>query len=450
VSGGGEGDPFDVAVLGAGASGLSAASRLSAHGLRVVVIEARDRVGGRVHTLHDPLFPLPVELGAEFIHSRTSETFRILQSAGTAAYLVDGDHWQHKRGKLRKLDDFWGRVGTVLDRLESLGKEDVSFAEFLDRCCRDRKFAAARELALSFIEGFDASHADRISAQSVRQAEAGSDETEGSESFRILGGYGKVVEHLRQTPAPQKLTLHLRTIVTRVRWKRGSIELDAMTPQGQPRATIRARRCIVTLPVGVLRAGSVKFEPDLPDKWQALAKIEVGPVVKAILKFREPFWETQPFPAAPPKARLTQLCFLHGQRELGFPTWWTYFPVRAAVLTAWAGGPAAERLSHRPRHEILAAALDSLAALTGLRRAHLDELLDAAHVADWQSDPFARGAYSYLAVGGIDAPKRLGQSVGDTLFFAGEATATEGLGGTVDAALTPGRRAAEEVLEAIG
>jgi len=141
------------------------------------------------------------------------------------------------------------------------------------------------------------------------------------------------------------------------------------------------------------------------------------------------------------------MAFMHS-RDLAVPTWWTYFPVRAGVLTGWAGGPAGERLSHRPQAEILATALEALATITGVKRAKLEGLLQAAHVADWQSDPFARGAYSYIAVGQMDAPRRLGEPVEDTLFFAGEATATQGLGGTVDAAILTGRSAADQILSA--
>src|SRR5438046_2551599 len=108
--------PFDVAIIGAGAAGLSAAQRLSAAGQSVIVLEARDRAGGRIHTLRDPLFPLPVELGAEFIHGRDSQTFRLLRSMNAAAYLADGEHWHFQHGRLTKLADFWGQLDKILSR----------------------------------------------------------------------------------------------------------------------------------------------------------------------------------------------------------------------------------------------------------------------------------------------------------------------------------------------
>jgi monoamine oxidase len=174
----------------------------------------------------------------------------------------------------------------------------------------------------------------------------------------------------------------------------------------------------------------------------------MGQVVKIIARFREPFWETRQLPSAPRGQRLTQLSFMHALGT-AFPTWWSYWPVRGDVLTAWAGGPAAANLALRPQRQILDAALQSLARITGFTAARLRRMLLTAHVADWQSDPFARGAYSYLTPGAIHAPAALATPIERTLFFAGEATASQGLGGTVDAALTSGQRAARQVLASL-
>src|SRR5262249_3265313 len=152
---------------------------------------------------------------------------------------------------------------------------------------------------------------------------------------------------------------------------------------------------------------------------------------------RKPFWEEQGF---------EDVGFLHAPGEV-FPTWWTTIPMRTSILTAWAGGSAAERLAGLGEHELLSRALACLARAFATDRARLDSLLDAWRVADWHADPFSRGAYSYVAAGGMDAPRRLAEPVEETLYFAGEATA-EHLAGTVAGALASGSRAAEEVLRA--
>src|SRR5438067_6076886 len=120
----------DVAVVGAGAAGLAAAQRLSAAGRSVVLLEARDRIGGRIHTLADPLFPLPVELGAEFIHGRETPTWEIIRATNRAAYLADGEQRHFEQGRLKKVGDFWGEIDKVFARLKKLDGNDMSFAEF--------------------------------------------------------------------------------------------------------------------------------------------------------------------------------------------------------------------------------------------------------------------------------------------------------------------------------
>ncbi len=97
----------DVAIIGAGAAGLAAAQRLTNAGRSVVLIDARDRIGGRIHTIRDEKFPLPVELGAEFIHGRDVETWDILRRMNASAYFADGHHRHFRGGRLRPLDNFW-------------------------------------------------------------------------------------------------------------------------------------------------------------------------------------------------------------------------------------------------------------------------------------------------------------------------------------------------------
>ena len=438
----------DVAIVGAGAAGLAAAQRLSAAGRNVIVLEARERLGGRIHTLADPIFPLPVELGAEFIHGRDTPTWEILRAANRAACLADGEQRHFSNGSLNKIEDFWGEIAKVFSRLARLNGADMSFVEFTEKFCNEPELRRAKQLAMSFVEGFDAARAHQISAQSIAHAEeeAGGG-PEGSESYRPIHGYSTIIESLTATAQPDKVSHHLQTIVRSITWKRGEVVIESQSADGSPRPTIDCRAAIITLPVSLLKARAVHFSPDLPDKFAAAEQIEMGAVVKVILRFREAFWEKESIPTAGEK--LPQMTFMRS-RESRIPTWWSYFPVRASVLTGWAGGPAGERLSHRPQAEILATALDALSKMTGLARGKLEGLLQAAHVADWQSDPFARGAYSYIAVGGMDAPRRLAEPVENTLFFAGEATATEGLGGTVDAAILTGRRAADEILAAGG
>jgi len=123
-------------------------------------------------------------------------------------------------------------------------------------------------------------------------------------------------------------------------------------------------------------------------------------------------------------------------------------PLHAPLLIAWAGGPKADALAGRDEASLVACALDDLRALFGNDPDPRAEL-EAAYTHDWQTDPYAYGAYSYVATGGGDARAALAAPVGDVLFFAGEATSPASEAGTVAGALQTGERAALEALAAL-
>jgi monoamine oxidase len=202
---------------------------------------------------------------------------------------------------------------------------------------------------------------------------------------------------------------------------------------------------VVALPIGVLQApptdpAAIRFTPPLTEKEDALRGLEMGHVVKIVFAFQERFWERR-FP--------NELGFLTTDDE-PFRAWWTGDPVVAPVLVAWAGGPAADALAGLTIAARTDRALSSLARLVREPRAVVDRELVASDTHDWAADPFARGAYSYVRVGGMQAQARLASPVESTLFFAGEATELAGHQATVHGALFTGQRAADEVLRSLG
>ena len=239
----------------------------------------------------------------------------------------------------------------------------------------------------------------------------------------------------------RRIHLRLQRIVHTIRWQRGAAEVEGFH-LGQPfQAT--APCAIVALPLGVLQLppgtpGAVRFEPALDDKETPLSRLAAGSVLKVVLRFPSAFWELLD------GGRYRDASFFHASGT-SFPTVWTALPLRAPLLTVWAGGPRAERLSAAPLETVVGEAMASVASLFG-GRVDVESLVEAAYVHDWQADPFARGAYSYELVGGEQARRMLAAPVEDTLFFAGEATDTEGEAGTVTGALQSGVRAAREVL----
>ncbi|HEX3111188.1 MAG TPA: NAD(P)/FAD-dependent oxidoreductase [Thermoanaerobaculia bacterium] len=417
---------FDVVIIGAGAAGLAAARDLSGAGKRVCIVEARERIGGRINTRRVDGVAMPIELGAEFIHGEAEATFAAVNAAPLIALQLPDTHSWSRHGKWSKRDDFWTRIARVRAKIPDR-KRDVSFDEFL-RSRRDVD-PRLRELAYNFVEGYHAAHADRISAAALR---ASDEETEAPAQFRIVNGYDRVVQWLLAGVAPDRSELRLNTMVKRVEWRAGDVVVETT------RDTIRARAAVITIPIGVWKAphdsdGSIVFDPPLREKERAIEKLELGHVVKIVFRFREPFWEPT-------------VNFLHA-KDRYVPTWWTYAPVRAPILIGWAGGHAADALLAESEDARVSRAIDSMAAAFDTKRRKIESLLVATYMHDWQADPFSRCAYSYAGVGGAEAHKALGKPIARTLFFAGEATSGDETG-TVAGAIESGHRAAREHLRA--
>src|SRR5216117_3211535 len=445
----------DVLVLGAGAAGLAAARDLSHAGLRVTIIEARPRVGGRILTLHDSRSPVPLELGAEFIHGERAETLSLAQAAGLAVLELPGLHDLAAAGRFKAVDGFWELVDRMnhdlARRLVRRGR-DFPVSEYLD----SRSVTPARRGMLrDFLQGFYAAHPDRLSAESLAveargEGNAERDEVAGGQ-FRIANGGDALMKWLRDGLDPDRTEVRLSTVAVSVQWKRGGVSVVCRGSSDRaPLLTLSARTALITLPLAVLKAGDVRFDPAVPGKQRALAGIETGQVFKIVLRFREAFWERAEFL----KERREQtgsngrgLNFLHAHGA-EVPTWWTSLLVRSPVLTGYVGGVAAEQLLAEDPPSRLERSLVALSDVLAVPRRELEELLDASASHDWRADPFARGAYSYIGVGGNGAPRALARPVEGTLFFAGEATDGAQIG-TVSGALASGRRAAREVLRAI-
>ena len=403
----------EVIVIGAGAAGLAAAAALARAGREVLLLEARSRIGGRCLTLRHPSLEAPIELGAEFIHGRPAATAALLRKTGTKA--VESTRTQRMlwHGRLVSVDAFSAARTAMQDFHET---RDLSFHAFLSRKSLP---PLTRTLATMMVQGFDAADPRKVSARDIA-GEWGA-EAIGASQARPRGGYGPLLEKLADGGA----RLQLQTVVREVRWRRGRVEV-AGTFQGQP-FRARAKRAIVTLPLGVLQSGAVRFVPSLTQKHDALEKLASGPVIRVAMVFHSRFWN--------PK-----VAFYHAP-QAPFPTFWTPLPMRVPLLTAWAGGPKAARLAGRGSQALVHLALQTVQSVL-----QPESDLAAAYVQNWRADPYARGGYSYVEVNGEGAREQLAAPLAQTLFFAGEATNTQGESGTVGGALQSGERAAREVL----
>ncbi len=431
----------DVIVIGAGAAGLAAARRLAEASLRVIVLEARDRVGGRVLTRQLERALVPAELGAEFIHGRGPETPALLRDAGTAAIESSGETWREAHGNLTREPDDDAPVAKIFDRAAALDA-DESVATYLARFDGDAAMRAKGDAARELVEEFDAVDPALASVRGIADEwQSGVDDT----IARPLGGYAPLFARLHAACAGVGVDVRFKTTVRRVARQRDAVTIDTVR-EGGVHDALHARAAVVTLPVGVLRhagdATAVTFEPELPpSKREALARIEMGHVVRVVLLFRTDFWTDIR------DRRYRDAAFFRTD-ERAFPAFWTQLPVRSESIVAWAGGPHGIALEALTEDERVERALVDFGSMLGEpERARREFVCGMTH--DWTCDPFARGAYSYLAVGGADARPIFAAPVDDTLFFAGEATIDDGQSGTVNGSLASGERAAREVLAAL-
>ena len=439
---------LDAIVIGAGAAGLAAARALSDGGRGAVILEARPRIGGRILTIHDREWPLPLELGAEFLHGEAEAARTIATRAGLAVVEMNDEHAWAEDGRLRPIGDVWARLGRILGRIDTRTR-DVSFATFLSR---RRVPAPTRTMGRLFVEGYYAGHLDRISAHSL--ASGAPDPEDPQRQYRLADGYSGILEWLRSGLDGERVELRTGCIVEEVRWRRGQVEVAYRTAAGSRTHGIRAPRAVITLPLGVLKArdgdlGAVRFDP-VPKVLQAAReRLEMGQVVKVVLRFREPFWDDPEFfrRRAAPAVNVTRIDFLHDHTG-EFPTWWLARPWQAPVMTAWTGGPRAEALADLDDTALVDRALDGLSRMLQMPRARIDGLVESWRTHDWRRDPFSRGAYSYVGVGGMPAQRALGRPVEGTLFFAGETTEAEEMG-TVSGAVASGQRAARRILKSL-
>lgn len=431
-------DAADVIITGGGVAGLTAAGELARAGKRVIVLEARDRLGGRVLTERRPGWPVPVELGAQFVHGGNAPFLRFLDRHRIRRQRVPGRHWRFDAAGLREIDATEG-IAAVTKHVQERRMRGWSFEKFM-RHLGDKVSPVDRELATGFVEGFEAAPCDQMSAVAV----AG-ETLEDDEQYLLPAGYDRVVEALVRDLRNDHVLLMTGACCRAVTWRHGAVEVKTS------RGDFRARSAIVTIPLGVWQAkapsrGAIAFQPELRGHRAVASAMGMGHVIRLNVRFDGRRWHGL-LPAALRRVSARGFGFIHA-RPADVPVWWELQGV--PMVSGWAGGPSALRLSAKSPAAIKASALRRLGQIVGLTSAALDSaVIDVASHA-WSRDPFSRGAYSFTRAGQDDASERLRAPVKETLFFAGEATADGEEVGTVHGAFSSGLRAAQEVRRALG
>lgn len=408
---------LDTLVIGAGSAGLGAARALHDAGRQVLVLEARARLGGRVWTDHS-FGPVPVECGAEFIHGSAVETWRWVERAGAetiAATRWDGRWIALEDGRLAGAAEHGARedlrqVMALDQALESYSGDDITLAAWL---AAYGVVDLARHLADVRMAHAYCATPETLSALTLADEYRDSAHN-GEGDFRIAPGYSTILDLIAEG-----LPIRMNAPIAAITWRD-----DGATVALESGEQIRARSVVVTLPLALLKAGAVRFDPPLPaEKQRAIAGLAMRPAMKLLYRFAEPFW--------PSGATFLTL-------PDPFPVWWV--PREGVgLLTCFLTGPRAERAAQLGQP--IERGLEHLAQHFGARP---HALYQASQVVDWGSDPWARGGYSSPPVGSQGLRAALASPC-EPLFFAGEATVTGDSPATVHGALVSGARAATEI-----
>lgn len=414
-----DGARYDAIVVGAGVAGLAAARRLTEGGRRVLTLEARDRIGGRVFT--DRSGATPLDLGASWVHGpRKNPIAPLLLEAGAVFHETDWDdcvlyHAGRKIDDETDVDDFFDYVEK---RKRKLGEGDESLADALERYIGKEEMSGFDERLFRQIVAVDVEteYGAPLEKLSLQYYYEGKD-FPGGDMF-VAGGYDALIG-----PLARDLDISLRSPV------------DALREEGEAVVVSSGGRvyfadfAIVTVPLGVLRENTIAFSPPLSKrKREALAGLAMGNLHKTFLEFADMFWDEAKaidIVIDGPKWRE----FISLSKEAGRP-----------ILLALHSGAAASELEGVSSERI---AKEAFAALRSAYPKATPPL--RVTTTSWEHDPYARGGYSYVPVGGaLEYCDALGEPEGRIL-FAGEHTSSD-YQATVHGAYLSGMRAAQHIL----
>jgi len=428
----------DIIIIGAGAAGLAAAHELSRAGKKVCVLEARPRLGGRAWTKPLANSDAFIEYGAEFIHGTNAESWKFIQESGLRTREILRDIRIYDNGFLPADESYWPQVQNTLKALFRYAEPDIPVAEALAKARQDKISPEALDQVARLVQGYHAGDLSKMSIMSLQKIEEESNDEGSHRNFVLTYGYCALFDWLANSIHSYAgcQIIYPKAVVTKVQWERGKVLVSAHTKDGL--LELSAHKLLTSIPLGVWKTatgqkGHIEFSPPLKHRDSLLAGLEMGNVLKVV------------FEVDLSAAHQFETCSVLSKDEF-FSFWWFRKHQNKMLAIGWTGGPSAGALSKRGDDAVIATARAALEKILGVTEKTTEHPIGAAYFHDWLKDPYARGAYSYIAAGGLDAQKELAMPIDDTLYFAGEMIPPHGEPGTIHGAMASGLAAARAIL----
>ncbi|HEY9341353.1 MAG TPA: NAD(P)/FAD-dependent oxidoreductase [Hanamia sp.] len=422
---------YDVIIIGGGATGLMAAKILSANH-KVLVLEAKDRLGGRIYPVNS--FSFPAEGGAEFIHGNLKTTFGLLKEAHLNKEKIKGTFCKVEKGKWYADNHLVPGWELLIQRMKDC-KKDVSIHDFLDISFKEKKFDALKKYFTKYIEGYDAANPVNTSVFAIRkEMEAGD-----APQYRPEPGYYSLADYLKEACVKNGASIRINEPVIKLSRNKN---IEIFTSQKK----YFCKKVICAVPLGVLQSTQkqksfIDFPDFLKGHLNAAKKIGNGPVIKFLLEFDKAFWFDKNF-LKDKNIQAPSYLFT----DTAIPTWWTQYPSQEPLLTGWIAGPSSYKMRNYSTKKFKQIVLESLSLVFTLPVDDLQKRLKNFRVVNWINQAYILGGYSYPTLQTTKARKILQKPFDNAFYFAGEYV-PKNSSSTVDAALLSGKLVAEQIVK---
>ena len=422
---------YDVIIIGGGAAGLMAAKVLSASRKKILLLEANDRLGGRIQRIES--FSFPAEGGAEFIHGNLKTTFNLLKEAVLKKEKIKGNFCRVTNGKWKTEEepvDYWD---SLVNKLKDC-KEDITIDSFLNKFLKEKKYDTVKKHFRKYIEGYDAADPKHTNVFAIRKEMEGEDEGQ----YRPVPDYYALINFLKDSCLKCNGIIKTGETVTEIRDNK---TIEVITSTGK----YICKQIVIAVPLGVLQCkknnkGFIKFPPSVRKYLIAAKQIGNGGVIKFLLEFDEAFWLDKKFLQ---QRKITAPSYIFSEAVV--PTWWTQYPYRKPLLTGWIAGPPSTKMKNYSQKKFTNVLLTSLSLIFSTPIHELTARLKKMKIMNWIKEPHILGGYSYSTLKTEKARDILLIPFDNKFYFAGEYL-TKNSTSTVDDALQSGRLAAEKII----